>query len=344
MITVDDLQQILFSGGDVVGPDGKKIGSAGQLFLDAATGDPAWVTVSTGLFGTSESFVPLAGAQVSGDVLRVAHDKSQVRHAPRIEGSGAALSPAEERELYRHYGLLHDDVADDDPTRAGADRRTDAGAADAGRTDPDGDAPGPEFLPPPIRPIGTPAAPPGVPPLAPPGTPSATEGSVHLGSGAHGLAAGSAGAAAPAADTTSIHSATGGPAAVRPGAAGGVDETAAAHGAAGVRDADGVDAGGASAVAPLAAASTSGAARDAGMVLRAEQAKVIGTERVPTERVRLRRYTVTEQREITVPVTREEFRVEYEPADGSAPLTPTDQPADGAEARPERADGDRDGR
>ena len=38
--------------------DGNKIGDTRHVFLDDATGEPEWVSVKTGLFGTSESFVP----------------------------------------------------------------------------------------------------------------------------------------------------------------------------------------------------------------------------------------------------------------------------------------------
>ena len=52
---------------DVYGSDGSKIGAARQVYVDDETGRPEWVTVRTGLFGTNESFVPLADATVSGD-------------------------------------------------------------------------------------------------------------------------------------------------------------------------------------------------------------------------------------------------------------------------------------
>ena len=303
MITVDEMQRLLFTGGDVVDPDGRKIGSVGQLFLDADSGEPAWVTVTTGLFGTGESFVPLDGATLHGDDLQVAYDKGLVKHAPRIEGTGGALSPAEERELYRHYGLLHDDGGP-------ADRDVDAGThptvdrpadeAVGGPVDrPGDDDADPHFLPPPIRPIGTPAAPPGVSPLEPPGTPSATHGSVDLDSGAHAA-----------------------------GEPGSTREPVAA-GAGRPHERDAVEGSGQVATAHLDELRDGG--RDEGMVLRGEHAKVIGTEKVPTERVRLRRYTVTEQREITVPVTREEVRIEYDPAEGGGePLeAPGDAPGRG---------------
>ncbi|WP_159619518.1 DUF2382 domain-containing protein [Arthrobacter zhaoguopingii] len=104
MITQQNLDTILSKGGNVVDAQGTKIGSIGQIYLDDHTGDPNWVTAKTGLFGTSESFVPLEGANADGKDVKVRYSKDQVKGAPRIEADGA-LSPQEEDTLYRHYGL-----------------------------------------------------------------------------------------------------------------------------------------------------------------------------------------------------------------------------------------------
>jgi uncharacterized protein (TIGR02271 family) len=106
MITTDDVQQLLRSGGNVVSTDGTKIGSIGQVYLDDATSRPEWVTTSTGMFGGAESFVPLEGAAVSGDDVVVPFDKATVKDAPRI-GDDGHLSEEQEAELYRYYGLVH---------------------------------------------------------------------------------------------------------------------------------------------------------------------------------------------------------------------------------------------
>jgi len=58
-ITTDQLSRIAESNGNVVTTGGEKIGSIGQIYLDDSTNEPQWVTVKTGLFGSSESFVPL---------------------------------------------------------------------------------------------------------------------------------------------------------------------------------------------------------------------------------------------------------------------------------------------
>src|SRR5215218_5367969 len=92
------------SGGNVVGADGQKIGSIGQVYVDDSTGEPSFVTVKTGLFGTAESFVPLQDATVAGNDIRVAYNKNEVKDAPRVDPDGR-ITPTEEQRLYAHYGL-----------------------------------------------------------------------------------------------------------------------------------------------------------------------------------------------------------------------------------------------
>ncbi len=129
MITTDQAQDLL-DGGIVVGPDSEKIGSIGQIYLDDQTGQPEWVTVKTGLFGTSESFVPLAQADARAGEVRVPHDKSMIKDAPRIQADGA-LSPQEEAELYTYYGYTyHDDQSDSGLSETA--EVPDAGSDDAG--------------------------------------------------------------------------------------------------------------------------------------------------------------------------------------------------------------------
>ncbi|MBG6215789.1 uncharacterized protein (TIGR02271 family) [Arthrobacter sp. CAN_A6] len=104
MITQNNIDTMLSSGGNVIGSDGDKIGSIGQVYLDDQTGEPSWVTAKTGLFGTSESFIPLQGADLEGHDVRVPYSKHQVKDAPRVDSDGS-LSPEEEERLYRHYEL-----------------------------------------------------------------------------------------------------------------------------------------------------------------------------------------------------------------------------------------------
>jgi uncharacterized protein (TIGR02271 family) len=106
------------AGSDAYGSDGSKIGSVGQVYLDDQTGQPAWVTVNTGLFGTNESFIPLSEASFSGDRLTVPYDKNKVKGAPNVAADGH-LSPEEERELYAYYGVGYTDTDYDTTTTTG---------------------------------------------------------------------------------------------------------------------------------------------------------------------------------------------------------------------------------
>ena len=89
-------------GRAAVGSDGGKLGKVGQIYLDEATGQPAWVTVSTGMFGTRQSFAPLDNADVRGDQLVLAVPQRLVKDAPNIEDDGH-LNDSETFALYQHY-------------------------------------------------------------------------------------------------------------------------------------------------------------------------------------------------------------------------------------------------
>jgi uncharacterized protein (TIGR02271 family) len=93
-----------WKGRDVDGSDGEKIGTVQEIYEDSQTGKPEWAVVSSGLFGTRSHFVPLAGAQPSGEHIQVPITKDQVKDAPSVEGEGQ-LSEREERQLFEHYGV-----------------------------------------------------------------------------------------------------------------------------------------------------------------------------------------------------------------------------------------------
>jgi uncharacterized protein (TIGR02271 family) len=207
MISRDSVQTLI--GGTAYTNDGDKIGSIGQVYLDNASGEPAWVTVKTGLFGSSESFVPLDQAELTDDGVRVPYDKDRVKGAPNIE-SDRELSEQEEDQLYSYYGVSGH--TSDMTSQSDSDRGWGAGET---------------------------------------GYQSGTTG-------------------------------TG---------------TGTTEGYADTR-AEGYD--------------TSGPTTDDAMT-RSEERVRTGTEQVQTGKARLRKYVTTEQQQVSVPVTREEVRVEREP-------------------------------
>ncbi|WP_366146651.1 PRC and DUF2382 domain-containing protein [uncultured Pseudokineococcus sp.] len=115
-----------------------KIGKVGTVYLDDDTQQPSWVTVKTGLFGSAESFVPLAAANLSGDEVRVSYSKDKVKDAPRMD-TDSELSPAEEDELYRYYGLGRGASTGTETGTTGTAAGTAGTAGVRGDRDPDGD-------------------------------------------------------------------------------------------------------------------------------------------------------------------------------------------------------------
>ena len=220
MITQEHIDTLLGNGGNVLGSDGEKIGSIGQVYLDDQTGEPSWVTAKTGLFGTSESFVPLQGADVEGHDVRVPYTKHQVKDAPRVESDGN-LSPEEEDRLYRHYEVGGGTSGYTDTTTTGT-------TGNVGRGDRDVD----------------------------------------------------------------------------------IDTTSGRH--TGLTDTDTSTHSGTTTGRGTVGHDTSGPTTDEAMTRSEEQLRV-GTERREVGRARLRKYVVTENVTQTVPVSREEVRVEREP-------------------------------
>ena len=113
MISSEQVSAVI--GQTMYGSDGEKIGKVGQVYLDDQTGQPEWATTKTGMFGSSENFVPLADASFSGDQLTVPYDKDKVQDAPRVEPDpdSGHLAQSEEAELYHYYGLDYSETASD---------------------------------------------------------------------------------------------------------------------------------------------------------------------------------------------------------------------------------------
>ena len=117
-----------WKGQKLVSQDGVKIGTIDEVYVDEQTGKPEWLAVSTGLFGSRVSFVPLAEAQRDGDDIRVPYHKDQVKDSPNADADGA-LSQDEESRLYRHYGLDYSESRSDSGLPEG---ETDRGVTGAG--------------------------------------------------------------------------------------------------------------------------------------------------------------------------------------------------------------------
>jgi uncharacterized protein (TIGR02271 family) len=99
---IDSTNINAITGSTVFDTDGDKIGKIGQVYVDQNTGAPIWASIHTGLFGTSESFVPLTGASFDGEHVSVPYLKGFVKDAPRVD-SGQSLDEGQTSDLYRYY-------------------------------------------------------------------------------------------------------------------------------------------------------------------------------------------------------------------------------------------------
>ncbi len=248
MITEAQARELI--GRDLVTSSGDKIGRIGQIFLDDETGQPEWVTVHTGLFGTNESFVPLKDATYSEQGLAVPYDKSRIKDAPNIDVEAGHLSREEEAQLYDYYGLSYS-TADTD-YNTGIDyageqqmRSTSDVEADFGGT-----------------------------------TPATGYGTGQFETSAT--------------DATDVNAGT------TPATGYGTGEFGT-----GTAETSDINAG-------TIGHDTSGPTTDDAMT-RSEEQLHVDTETVEAGRARLRKYIVTENVTTTVPVSREEVRVEREP-------------------------------
>ena len=85
-----------------VDTEGNRIGKISQMFLDEQTGQPQWVLVETGLFGTRQSYAPVRESKLDGELVVLAVSKDKVKDAPNVE-SGEQLSDNEQETLRQYY-------------------------------------------------------------------------------------------------------------------------------------------------------------------------------------------------------------------------------------------------
>jgi uncharacterized protein (TIGR02271 family) len=114
MINEDQAREVV--GSTAYTNDGEKLGKVGHLFLDDQTGRPEFVSVNTGLFGTNETFIPIADGTFNGDRLTVPYTKDKVKSAPNVDVDAGHLDESEERRLYEYYGVGDASYYDTDRT------------------------------------------------------------------------------------------------------------------------------------------------------------------------------------------------------------------------------------
>jgi hypothetical protein len=104
-IPVEDIKQ--WRGQDVIDPGAKKLGRLVEILYDTQTDTPAFAVVRSGhMGGRHDTLVPLNGALVGQDYLRVSVEKGAFKDAPSFDPE-SELSAEDEARAYDYYGVAY---------------------------------------------------------------------------------------------------------------------------------------------------------------------------------------------------------------------------------------------
>ena len=95
----------------IVDREGTTVGTISEFYLDRETGQPTWALVDTGLFGQTQTFVPLVHATEISDGLQVPYEKDHIKNSPKVDLHDE-LSPLGEAQLFAHYGVEYQPSAE----------------------------------------------------------------------------------------------------------------------------------------------------------------------------------------------------------------------------------------
>lgn len=112
MATISRADLASYAGAPVLDPTGEPIGTLHAVFDDRATGEPAWIGISTNLPGQGLRVAPVEGAETVGAHLQIAQALEAVKDSPAVQGG--TISPAADRALRRYYGLAEPATSPDD--------------------------------------------------------------------------------------------------------------------------------------------------------------------------------------------------------------------------------------
>ncbi|MFL4474433.1 PRC-barrel domain-containing protein [Paeniglutamicibacter sp. MACA_103] len=105
------LNALMNAKSTVYGPLREKVGTLGNIYMDVGSGDPDFVTVRLGLFGSEELLVSLRGAVFTDGHLQVRFSKDVIRHSPSVD-PGIKLGDAEKALLDGYYSAMDPDTGE----------------------------------------------------------------------------------------------------------------------------------------------------------------------------------------------------------------------------------------
>jgi methyl-accepting chemotaxis protein len=127
MLSVEQIEEWL--GQAVVDVEDERIGKLEEVYYAAATGDAVIGRVKSGMFGRHTSLVPLAGASVGREYLKLAYSAKQIERAGSEVEPRETLDANAAQQLGSAYGLEIPPEDLESATRIGQRRRADQQAA-----------------------------------------------------------------------------------------------------------------------------------------------------------------------------------------------------------------------
>ncbi len=87
-----------------VDADGSRVGRVDGVYVDAESGEPAWLVVSMGRRGAKKVVVPVRECAGAGGRVWTAQSRAALRAAPTVDPARPLLREHEEA-LCSHYGI-----------------------------------------------------------------------------------------------------------------------------------------------------------------------------------------------------------------------------------------------
>ena len=92
------------AGFEVDDLNGSRVGTAHGVYLDAESGEPAWLIVAVGRRGQKLVAVPMSDCAPAAGRVWVAHDRDALRSAPVVDPTRPLLRE-HELTICEHYGI-----------------------------------------------------------------------------------------------------------------------------------------------------------------------------------------------------------------------------------------------
>jgi uncharacterized protein YrrD len=102
LIQVEELAD--WQGRDVVDHQGEKLGKLDDVLYDSESDDPAFAAVLSGTLKKHLTYVPLVGASVGREYVRVRFPKGDLKQAPTFDPE-VQLTADDEVSIYGFFGM-----------------------------------------------------------------------------------------------------------------------------------------------------------------------------------------------------------------------------------------------